>query len=901
MTRGIARLIVRATLLASVLSAGAGWAFPDTAALARAGAAASRPADAPAARGHRSRAVSKAPSGPALTSGTASPEGVADESARASPQGEVDPLVSNGLGSPLCKGVLGASGLPAASRRNCETSGFVAAPAPTGNYGIDVHIDTGVLGISSGGLLSIVQDLFVTPVWMALVWLVHAVVVMLEWCFTIDLLDSAAAGGIGSGLRQMETALTEPWLAIVLAIASVLALYNGLIRRRVAETLGQALLMTTMMVGGMWVIADPTGTVGALGQWANQASLGTLAVAARGTPAGAGGVLARSMDAVFAAAIEAPWCYLEFGDVAWCRDPARLDPQLRGAGLGIAVRELSLIKCKLGSDPFAPCVAPGSSQARAIEHSAELLREAQSNGAIFLALPANGPARNSINESGSLLRTMCQSSEATNCRGATAAQAQFRTNAGTWSRVGGLLLIGMGVLGMTLLLGFIALRLLAAAIFSLLYLLVAPGMVLAPALGEGGRAVFRRWVTQLLGAVVSKLVFSFLLGVVLAVLAVLSAMQALGWWTQWLLMSAFWWGAYMRRHQALGVAGGARGGEHAGRPRSLGHRMRHALESPRQAIAAARWVDKRLGGSPSSEEQPGRRPREGRQRRRAGGKRTPAARERARVGLERAPEWRDAQVRRTLEHDRRDAHARLEAAPAIRAGLTAKRSQLERVRRERAKAQAGGDARRAAELQHRSRRVAEQIQREQAQLDVLRRVAGVRRHPARRSHGGFEREQLRERGRFLDAQATLPRAAAAAGGSKSGRPTGERRDYPGLAGLAGYGRKQYERLAPGRQRAARVEIDRELALRGEMHGAATGTTPSGAPKIARRATGTSAKDLDDAIGGRVREGRYPAPGARAERPGSGSWREVPQPESSVMRDAREVAARRKRQLGRDRS
>ena len=74
---------------------------------------------------------------------------------------------------------------------------------------------------------------------------------------------------------------------------------------------------------------------------------------------------------------------------------------------------------------------------------------------------------------------------------------------------------------MLLLLGFIALRLLAAAIFSLLYLLLAPAMVLAPAFGETGRAVFRRWAAQLLGAVVSKLVFSFLLGVVFAVLTLL--------------------------------------------------------------------------------------------------------------------------------------------------------------------------------------------------------------------------------------------------------------------------------------------------------------------------------------------------------------------------------------------
>ncbi len=334
--------------------------------------------------------------------------------------------MSNGLGSPTCRGAL-AGELSATSRRNCETSGFVAAPAPTGDYGIDVHIDTGVLGLGSGWVPSIMQDLIVTPLWMALVWAVHALVVMLEWCFTIDLLDSAAAAGVGSGLRQMQAAFTEPWLPIALSAASVLALYHGLVRRRVAETLGEALLMGAMMVGGIWVITDPAGTVGALGEWANQASLGTLAVAARGTPAGPGRTLGSSLDTVFAAAIEAPWCYLEFGNVGWCREPSRLDPELRAAGLKIAADELVQVACQPSSDPLTPCEAAGSAQAKALEHSAELLRDARSNGAIFLALPANGPARNSINEQGSLLRTLCQSSEATNCRGPTAAQAEFRT------------------------------------------------------------------------------------------------------------------------------------------------------------------------------------------------------------------------------------------------------------------------------------------------------------------------------------------------------------------------------------------------------------------------------------------------------------------------------------------
>jgi hypothetical protein len=810
------------------------------------------------------------------------------EATGGSPQGEADPLVSNGLGSPLCKGALGGGELPASGRRDCATSGFVAAAAPTASYGLDVHIDTGVLGLSSGGLMSVVQDLFVAPLWMALVWVVHALVVMLEWCFTIDLLDSAAAGGVGSGLRQMQARLTDPWLAVVLAVASVLALYNGLIRRRVAETLGQALLMVAMMAAGMWVIADPTGTVGALGAWANQASLGTLAVASRGAPADAGGALAQSMDTVFAAAIEAPWCYLEFGDVDWCRDPGRLDPNLQAAGLKVARGELALIGCRPGAGPLTPCATGGSAAATALQRSARLLREAHSNGAIFLALPANGPARNSINDQGSLLRTICESSEATSCRGPTAAQAEFRTGTGTWPRVGGLLLILAGALGMILLLGFIALRLLAAAIFSLMYLLLAPGMVLAPALGDSGRAVFRKWAAQLLGAVVSKLLFSFLLGVVLAVLAVLSNLRELGWWTQWLLMSAFWWTGYARRHQALGIAEGAAGRPRrpGGTPRSIARRLSGALDPPRKALGAARWTTSRLGGQAANVRERERR-----------GARGPA---RANAGA-------DGQALRTLERDRDEARARAKAAPTRRARLAAERSRLERIGRERERALREGDTRRAVKLAHRGARVEAEIQREQQNPSMARHSGGA---PAlQRSGAAFTSVQLRERELFLDEQAARPAAR-----SRIGARGVERRDYVALAGLAGYGRAEYEGLGPRPQREARLQIDRELALRREpddttRHVAADEARSSLGGAQWRRANdalyGTQSERMSSggqrmpasrAVDASMREGSGEAarPGPRLGDAGRGALR------SSVMDDAREVAARRKRQLGRDR-
>ncbi|MFI4984870.1 MAG: hypothetical protein ACHQAV_02650 [Solirubrobacterales bacterium] len=754
-----------------------------------------------------------------------------------------------------------------------------------------MHIDTGVLGLSSGGLLSAVQDLFVTPLWMALVWAVHALVVLLEWCFTIDLLDSSSLGGLGAGLRQMQAAFTAPWLAASLAVASVLALYNGLIRRRVAQTLGEAVLVLAMMAGGTWVIVDPVGTVGALGRWANQAGLGTLAVTTEGTPAGPGRALADGMGRVFAAAIEVPWCYLEFGDVGWCRNPAQLDARLHAAGLRIAAAELASATCK--SDPAAvlPCAAPGSAQAKSLQDSAVLLRDAESNGAVFLALPANGPARNSINEESSLLRVLCQSDEATRCRGPTAAQAEFRTNGGTWSRVGGLLLIVAGVLGMLLLLGFIALRLLAAALFSLLYLLLAPAAVLAPAFGEGGRAVFRKWAAQLLGAVVSKLLFSFLLGVVLAIVALLAGLEGLGWWTQWLLMSAFWWGAYARRHQALGIAGLAltnRGSaEEVRRSRTVVQRVKDALEPPRRVIGAARLAKDKLARPNQTLEH--------RQKRAHAADRRSAS-ERVRAGTE-------AQVARILEHEQREAGAYAASSSEAQARLSAWRAQLLRVQSERRRALANGDTRRAAVLAHRGQRIEGDIAREQHELNTARQVARAAEQARSGTGAGYSSKRAGDRDRFLDAQAELPSSVRARDSA-----TGERRDYAGLAGLAGFGRQEYERLDPRSQRLARLDVDRELALRKELKASDSGLAANVQHwQPTRRERIKAHRASDGALDQRTRDGGLPMPSEQTDGPiearrgDAGRDRSAAGArESSVMRDAQAVARRRKRQLGRDR-
>jgi hypothetical protein len=749
-----------------------------------------------------STAVGAKPAG-AETSGA----GEAESGPLAAPS-EGDVLTENGLGSPGCREDAEASAL---ARENCATSGFTAAPAPTGNYAFDVHIDTGLAHFSNY-LEAAVQDSAQWG-WMALVALVHGLLVALEWCYALNLLGNALLAEVAVALRGARATLTTPGLAVVLAIASMLAAYHGLLRRRVAQTLGQALAMLVMMVAGLWTIIDPAGSVGALATWVNRASVGALGALAAGTPAHPQRTLAEDMRGLFADAIGGPWCFLEFGNVRWCRDPRLLDPRLRRAALKIASQERTL--------------AAGAATSAERRHAlavAALLESAKDNGELFLALPANGVARNSINESASLLSVLCGgSTEATRCSGPTAAEAQFRTQHGTWPRVVGLLLILIGALAMLALYGWIALRLLAAAVLSLLLLLLAPVAVLAPALGDGGRGMFRVWATRLFGAITAKLVYSLLLGATLLVTDMLSGLEALGWWMQWALIACGWWLAFHERRELLGLArvgesapwsrGGARSpGPGASRPHGVVRRVRErALHRATDAavLGAGRFARRVVAPPP----------------RLTAGRRTHAHGQPRRRSAQRP----DPQTLTTLEQEREESGRAIREAPQTQAALSASRAQLARVElaqlaAEQRLATGGGGVgerdlatrRRVARLADRARRIEGEIALRQGSLSAARRHVSESRRASEGGGRDFGEAQVRERARFLDAQARLP--------DKGGASVhGDRRDYRRMAALGGEEEGGWDELAAERRRRAILRIDRALATRERLPGAGEGT------------------------------------------------------------------------------
>jgi hypothetical protein len=164
----------------------------------------------------------------------------------------------------------------------------------------------------------------------------------------------------------------------------------------------------------------------------------------------------------------------------------------------------------------------------------------------------------------------------------------------------------------------------------------------------------------------------------------------------------------------------------------------------------------------------------------------------------------------------------------------------------------------------------------------------------RRGEARFSSARLDQQARFLDAQAALPAAAPSAG-------AGARRDYAALAGLAGHQRVDYERLAPREQRAARLEIDRELAMRKELMASANDLADTLTPRLGRRESRKAERAFEGELRQRMRDAGQRPPASGGQRSSLDAWRREGRAErSSVMSDAREVAARRKRQLGKGR-
>lgn len=725
-----------------------------------------------------------------------------------------DPLRRNGLISPFCRG---GSPLTARQAANCRASGSPASPVPIGNYQFDVHINTSLVGLGAADAALVLQNIVIQPVWILLLWLTQGVTVVLGWCFTLNLFDRSTMGPVAEALNDARRLFTRPWLQLTLLLSVAPLLYHAVLRRRAGQGLTQLVLTILMLAFGFWVIANPFASVGLMADGVQKSSLATVSAFSTGRVSNPEIDFNRAMERLFETAVKRPYAYLEFGDVSWGTDPERRDRRLFSqksiegavaANLGSTFSDLcsgNVLQCanQLKDDDFVAQMK--ASMAGQITQA----RTAKTNADLFLVFPANGKARNSINDDDSLFKTLCQPKGGDKeCSGNTRHEANFRKQGQTFSRLAGLALIAFGLAGLVMLLGYIALRLLRAALFALFYLLCTPVAVVLAPLGPAGQRHFRTWAIRLFGSIITKLIFSVFLGIVFLVVRVLSEMGELGFWTQWFLIGAFYWMCWVHREELLSFL-------------QIGHEeMGRRSASALGELFAARMAARSVGNVARSGTRAARAAATGARRTATGAadiarnsraERTLAVGEKAHATAAATSEA--AKVDRTEQTDR-SMHNELAAHRKNAEPVTRRRRLSERLAQRHAEAIERGDtegAERLSRWQSRAeqslaaRRLARPLR---AASDDIVNAADQRMAQTGSPLHVRERE---DRSRWLDQQAETPARA----GTAAEVANGTARDYRRLARLADptMGARQYDALAPAQRARIHQAVNAELTRR----------------------------------------------------------------------------------------
>jgi hypothetical protein len=457
--------------------------------------------------------------------------------------GNPDPFVSLGARSPFCR----RPGL--SSRPGCRIASSIAHTYPVSNYGLDVQIETRIDKVEDN-LFAAIQSVGAL-LWLGLVYALKGVLLLLEWAFSLDLLNEAM-GSVRRALGQLhQRVLGTPWFMAAIAIAGLWGIWRGLVQRRTIQTATGLAATVALMLCALVVIRDPAGTVGHASRLANEASLGFMSAASTGTVDRPESSFARSSERLFDALVLRPWCALEFGDVRWCT--ATRKEGFSNADLWLAFpadgdQRAALYKLTKGEDPDSGGVFDdlGDLVGGVLRHGPGPLT------GVLLSMQAGGDGAGGLpDEVKALVRE-------------DASKVALQEKDGTFTRVALVCLVALGVLGAICLLLYLAIKLVLAGLLALLLLLLAPAMLLVPAFGDAGREAFVSWAKRLVAAIAAKLIYALLLALVVVAAGALAALPV-GWFGTWLLQTAFWWGVLIKRHELTGfLSVGQHDGERRG-------------------------------------------------------------------------------------------------------------------------------------------------------------------------------------------------------------------------------------------------------------------------------------------------------------------------------------------------
>lgn len=470
-----------------------------------------------------------------------------DDSARG--VGTVNPLV---VENPVC-----AERIARRQRQNCRVTGTPEGRYPTSNYGFEIHIDTGLDNIV-GNFQALLAHI-ANSIWQALLFVLSLILTLLGWAFELSpFTNNETVGEISAGLERFYRAFTSPWLVVAIVVIGAIGIWRGLVRREVAATIAGTLLSLLLIVGALIVIHDPRGTVGRVAEVSNEAAQGVIAAPQRGSLADPTATYAEATDEVWQAMTLPGFAALNFSNLEWALsapDVALLEKANETACLDFAYLN-SLSPQRLE----ALAEAPGEVECSDV---AALAPAPSTNAEIWLRSSPGAAARDSLWDE-------------FNDDAPYNSYFAIQGDAGAWTRLPLVLLIGLGLLGGICLLAWLALRIFVQTAVAFVLVLSAPLALFLPAFGEAGRRAFGFWGATLAGALVSKLVYAGLLSVVLFATTVIGSLVrgggGVGATMGFLVMSGLWWAVFLKRDELVSFISvspdGSEGG--SGRLGSLG-------------------------------------------------------------------------------------------------------------------------------------------------------------------------------------------------------------------------------------------------------------------------------------------------------------------------------------------
>jgi len=442
--------------------------------------------------------------------------------------GQVNPL---SIENPVC-----GESLSANEKRNCFVTGTPESRYPTSNYGVDIHIDTGLDNIV-GNFQNLLAQL-ANAIWMALLFVLSLVMTLLGWAFELSpFTDNGVMAEVSAGLERFYRVFTSPFFVFALVAVGAWGVYRGLVRREFASAIAGTAMTVALMLLGLWILHEPRATVGTVAEITNDAAVAVIAAPQEGGLSNPQSAYAGATAEVWSAMTLPGFSAMNFSDMEWALSEA--DPELLAKANETACRDYAYMSI-LPREYLERLATADLLDQLDCSEVGSLVPAPRTNAEIWLRSSPGSEARDSLWDE-------------FNDDYPYASYLAIQGDSGAWTRLPLVLLIGLGLLGGILLLAWLAIRIFVQTAVAFVLVLSTPIALFMPAFGERGRAAFAFWGGTLAGALISKLVYAALLSVVLFATTVIASAvpEGAGAFMAFLVMAGLWWAVFLKRDDIL--------------------------------------------------------------------------------------------------------------------------------------------------------------------------------------------------------------------------------------------------------------------------------------------------------------------------------------------------------------